>query len=213
MAGFVPYFGYRDSASALDLAICDWTSEGPGPHFATARVSRCRVKPPAAEVRPRAACSLAASDVGRTWVKLDAARRAADTGRAMSQENVEAFKHGLSAFNRRDLGALLELADADVEAVPLLVEMEGDYHGHAGMRRWWTNLLDVFPDFATEVVEVRDLGDLTLGTLRYRARSADTDTPVEARLWMVARWRSGKCVWWGTFGTEDEALEAVGLGE
>ena len=36
---------------------------------------------------------------------------------------------------------------ADVEAVPILSGMEADYHGHAGIRRWWENLLDVFPDF------------------------------------------------------------------
>jgi hypothetical protein len=35
--------------------------------------------------------------------------------------------------------------DADVEAVSQLVAMEGDYHGHAGIRRWWESLLDAFP--------------------------------------------------------------------
>jgi ketosteroid isomerase-like protein len=131
----------------------------------------------------------------------------------MSQENVEAFKRGINAFNRRDLDAGLELADAEVEGVPLLVEMEGAYRGHDGMRRWWENLLDVFPDFTVEVAEVRDLGDVTLGRLRYRARAADSDTPVEAQLWIVVRWRRGKWLWWGTFGTEAEALEAVGRRE
>jgi ketosteroid isomerase-like protein len=129
----------------------------------------------------------------------------------MSQQNLEAFKRGVSAFNRRDLAAWLELFDPDVEGVPLLVAVEGGYHGHRGMRRWWGNLLDVFPDFAIEVVEVRDLGDVTLGHLRYRAHAAESDAPVEAPLWMVVRWRRGKCTWWGTFGGEAEALEAVWL--
>ena len=53
--------------------------------------------------------------------------------------------------------------DPDVEAVPILSGMEGDYHGHAGIRRWWENLLDVFPDFATEAVEVRDLREVDRG--------------------------------------------------
>jgi ketosteroid isomerase-like protein len=131
----------------------------------------------------------------------------------MSQENVEVFWRGVSAFNCRDLDAYLELMDPDVEAVPLLVSVEGDYRGHAGVRRWWGNLLDTFPDFAIEVVEVRDLADLTLAALRYRAHAAESDTPVEARLWMVGRWRRGKCVWWGTFASEAEALEAAGLRE
>ena len=131
----------------------------------------------------------------------------------MSRENVEAFNRVVAAFNRRDLGAVLEIMDADVEAVPLLVGMEGDYRGHAGMRRWWESLHDVFPDFAAEVVEVSDLGEVSLATLRYRAHVTGSDTPVEAPLWMVARWRRGKCVWWGAFATEADALKAAGLRE
>ena len=129
----------------------------------------------------------------------------------MSQGNVELSHQANEAVNRRDLGALLELMDADVEAVPILTGMEGDYHGHAGIRRWWGHLLDVFPDLATEVVELRELGDFTLASMRLRGHGADSDAPVAASLWLVAQWRRGKCVRWGSYGTEAEALEAVGL--
>ena len=131
----------------------------------------------------------------------------------MTQENVELSHQAYDAVNRRDLGALLELMDADVEAVPILAGMEGDYHGHDGIRRWWGQLLDVFPDFATEVVEVRDLGDVTLATIRIRGHGADSDAPVDAPLWSAARWRRGKCVRWGAYRTEADALEAAGLPE
>src|SRR5215216_6869002 len=97
----------------------------------------------------------------------------------MSKENVALYHQVFDAFNRRDLGAYLELMDADVEAVPLRVAIVGDYHGHAGIRRWWENLLDVFPDFAVEVVEVRDLGDLTLAALRFGGRGAGSNVPLE----------------------------------
>jgi hypothetical protein len=36
-----------------------------------------------------------------------------DTERAMSQENVNAFKRGLAAYNRRDMDALMETLDPD----------------------------------------------------------------------------------------------------
>jgi ketosteroid isomerase-like protein len=75
------------------------------------------------------------------------------------------------------------------------------------------NLLDVFPDFAVEVVEVRDLGDLTLMTVRTRGHGSDTDTPFEMPLWQVIRWRGGKCVWRRSYGIRAEALEAAGLWE
>ena len=43
----------------------------------------------------------------------------------MSQENVELAHQAYHAVNRRDLDALLELMDAQVEAVPILAGMEG----------------------------------------------------------------------------------------
>jgi ketosteroid isomerase-like protein len=90
----------------------------------------------------------------------------------MSQENVELAHRAFDALNRRDLGAFLALMDDDVEAVPRLVAMEGGYHGHDGIRRWWQNLLDAFPDYSVEIVEVRDLGDLTFIALRNRGHGA-----------------------------------------
>jgi|ERR671911_1620284 ketosteroid isomerase-like protein len=131
----------------------------------------------------------------------------------MSRQNVELTHHAYDAVNRRDRDVFLTLMDADVEAVSILVGMEGDYHGHAGIRRWWESLLDVFPDFAIEVIEVRDFGDWTLGTLRIRGHGADSDTPVDMSLWQVARWRRGKCVRWRSYGPQAEAFEAVGLRE
>ncbi len=110
--------------------------------------------------------------------------------------------------------ALLALMDDEVEAVSFLAAMEGGYHGHAGIRRWWQNLLDVFPDFNVEVVEVRDLGgDSTLATLRTGGHGAGSGTPIDMLVWMAVRIRDGKCVWWQVFGDKDEALEAVGLSE
>ena len=45
----------------------------------------------------------------------------------MTQENVELFHQAYDAVNRRDLDAFVSLMDADVEAVPILSRMEGDY--------------------------------------------------------------------------------------
>ena len=129
----------------------------------------------------------------------------------MSQANVELTRQAYDAFNRRDFDAFLTTMDADVEAVSLLVAMEGDYHGHAGIRRWWHDLFDVFSDFAVEVVEVRDLGDVCFSTLRTHGHGSDTDTPFEMSLWMVLRFRHGKCVWWRAYDNENDALQAAGL--
>ena len=131
----------------------------------------------------------------------------------MSQENVELLRRATEAFNRRDLDASLTLTDDDVEVIPRAGAMEGSYRGHDGVRRWWKDLLGVFPDFTIEIVEVRDIGDLTLATTRLRGHGAGSDTPTEETIWQVARWRRGKCVWWRTFSNWGEALEAARLSE
>ena len=131
----------------------------------------------------------------------------------MSRETVELAHRAFDALNRRDLGAFLALMDDDVEAVPRLVAMEGGYHGHDGIRRWWQNLLDAFPDYSIEIVEVRDLGDLTFIALRNRGHGAGSDAPIEHRLWMLAEWRQEQVLWWHSYGTEAEALDAVGRRE
>ena len=117
------------------------------------------------------------------------------------------------AINRRDLGTLLALMDDDVEVVSRIVAMEGGLQGRDGMRRWWENWFNVFPDYGIEVLDVGALGDLTVAALRALGHSASSDVPFEDTVWLTSRWRRGKCVWWRTFYTLDEALETAGLRE
>jgi hypothetical protein len=132
----------------------------------------------------------------------------------MSRENVELAMVMAHAFNRRDLNALVALADDDIQVESRLVAMEGVYRGHEGLRRWWDNFLGVFPDYAIEVEELRDLGgDVTLAHIRGWGHGADSATPLIDPFWMPQRWRDGKCVWWRNCTTEAEALEAAGLEE
>jgi ketosteroid isomerase-like protein len=127
--------------------------------------------------------------------------------------NVERHYQAINAANSRDLNALLAVMDPEVEAHPRLASMEGSFHGHDGIRRWWTNLLDTFPDLAAEVVSMEDLGDLTLAAVHIRGHGVESDTPFDATFWQIARWRSGKCFWRATFNTRAEALASVGVSD
>jgi ketosteroid isomerase-like protein len=131
----------------------------------------------------------------------------------MSQENVELVHRVLDAFNRRDLDAALALVEGDVEFGSRIAAMEGGFHGHEGIRRWWRTILDASPDRTIEVVEVRDLGDLTLTRARARGHGGVSQIPYEETIWSVARWHRKKAVWWGVFPTRAGALEAAGLRE
>jgi ketosteroid isomerase-like protein len=131
----------------------------------------------------------------------------------MSQENVELTRRAFEAFENRDLDGLLAMLDDDVEAFPILAGMEGGYRGHDGIRRWWAGLVGTFPDFSAEIVQLHDLGDLTIAVLRLRGHGAGSDTPVDTAAWHVSRFRDGKCIGWRVYTSEREALEAVGLSE
>jgi ketosteroid isomerase-like protein len=127
----------------------------------------------------------------------------------VSQENVELALRSFEAVNRRDLDALLALMDDDVEVVTRIAAVEGGLRGHAGIRFWWENMFAAFPTYEFEVVDVRDLGDVTLASLRALGHGAGSAVPFEDLLWHGSRWRRGRCVWWRAFASEAEALDAV----
>ena len=131
----------------------------------------------------------------------------------MSQQNVEHYRRAAQAFNDGDLDALLGVMDPAVEALPRVAPIEGGYSGHDGVRRWYESLNAAFPDFHATIVDVRDLGHLTLAELRNRGRGAGSDTPFEQSSWHVAEWRDEKCIRWQVYETRAEALAAVGLSE
>jgi ketosteroid isomerase-like protein len=132
----------------------------------------------------------------------------------MSQENIGLAYRAFDAFNRRDLDAFLEFVDPAVEFRSLVVGMEGSYHGHEGVRRYWRDVLAASPDFTVEIVEVRDLGDRAVTKLVARGHGAGSDVPYEQTLWSVARTRDGQRAHSiANFATEAEALEAAGLRE
>ena len=60
----------------------------------------------------------------------------------MPRENVDLALRMCEGFNRRDLDAMLALMHDEIEIEPRLGALEGDYRGHKGVRRWWSNLLD-----------------------------------------------------------------------
>jgi ketosteroid isomerase-like protein len=131
----------------------------------------------------------------------------------MSQQNVDLMLKSYDAFNRRDWDAFVALMDEEVEIESRLVAIEGGYHGHEGLRRWWHDFLGAFPDYTLDIEELRDLGEVTLGHIRGWGHAAGSATPLVDPSWHPVRWRDGKVVWWRNCSTEAEALDAVGLRE
>ena len=96
-----------------------------------------------------------------------------------------------------------------VEIESGLSAVEGGYHGHEGVCRWWDDFLSVFPDYRLEIEELRAHEDGTVGRFRGTAHGASGETPIVDPFWDAMWWRDGKCVWWRTCATEREALAAI----
>jgi ketosteroid isomerase-like protein len=132
----------------------------------------------------------------------------------MSEENVEAYKRAVEAFNRRDLEALLEELDPEVEWYPAVVGLGSEvYRGVEGIRELFADMGETIPDAFFEVTEIRDLGDRVLCFGRLRAHGSESGAPTEVPFNQLIHFRDGKATVLRTFLDPKEALEAAGLSE
>jgi ketosteroid isomerase-like protein len=127
----------------------------------------------------------------------------------MSEENVEVVRGTFDAFQARDLDAFLNHMDPDVEYHSLILEVEGVYHGHDGIRSWWEDVLSVFPDWSPRIVEAREVGDRVLSRVRAEGSGTGSGIALDRDIWHVAEVRDGRLKASAFFRTEQEALEAA----
>ncbi len=130
----------------------------------------------------------------------------------MSEENVEIVRRAYDALSQRDFNTFRALHDPDVELTPLRPE-GATYRGHDGVRRYWDELFDVFPDFNVEIDDVREVGDLMLISAHIRGHGMGSDVPSSNRYGNSASSVPGGSLWWRSFPSRSEALEAAGLSE
>jgi hypothetical protein len=102
----------------------------------------------------------------------------------MSQKDVDQFKRGLETSNRRDIQALVETLDPEVEwspAFPVLLGGEAKvYRGHDGIREIFRGFYDVVDEIHVEYSEIRDLGDRVMGIGRVRTRGTASGAATES---------------------------------
>jgi ketosteroid isomerase-like protein len=129
----------------------------------------------------------------------------------MPQENVEVMEAVYAAITRRDLEGFLAVAHPDIEFHSLIAEADGRvYRGHDGVREWWQAVIEplgIRP--GTEKIEsFRDRG-----ITRMRLTGTIEGVEVPQDMWHAWRLCDGLLVWWQTFRTKVQALEAAGLRE
>ena len=73
----------------------------------------------------------------------------------MAQRNVESFRRGLDAFNRRDIDAFLEESHPDSVVYASMAAMlsgeETEIHGHDEYRKFFKGLEEAFSEFRIEI--------------------------------------------------------------
>ena len=133
----------------------------------------------------------------------------------MSQENVDAVRRGLEAFNSGDIERVLDMAHTYFEAiVPPELSAEPDtYRGHDGLRRYFESFQDAMEDIRFEPERFIDVGEDVVTVVRLTARGRHTAIPVEQRIAQVWSMSEGKAVQVRTFATLKRALAAAGLPE
>jgi ketosteroid isomerase-like protein len=132
----------------------------------------------------------------------------------MSQEYVETYRRAVDAANRRDLDALLDEFDSDVEWHPALVGLGAEvYRGEAGVREMFRDVDENLASAVAEVFEVRDLGERVLALGRLRARGHESGAQAEVSFNQLVDFKHGKVIRLRTFLDRQEALQAAGLKE
>ena len=128
----------------------------------------------------------------------------------MPEDNAGTVRKSYDAFLRRDLDEFLSYHDPEVEFRSLVLEVEGVYRGHDGLRSWWENVVDVFPDWQPQIEDAREAGDLVLLHVRVQGRGTGTGIDLDRHSWNVVEVHDGRIVSSAFYRTEEEALEAIG---
>jgi hypothetical protein len=156
----------------------------------------------------------------------------------VSRENVEIVRLATEPHNGEDMVPVIReglegIADwSDTDAVvaawaqdpnvrPMHPEVEWDAsaigvfgvaHGIYGLALFWREWVEMWDSYVYEMREYRDFGDwvLTVNDAKARGRGG---IPVETRVFQLWQVQNGKIVTVRLFGSEAEALKAVGLEE
>jgi ketosteroid isomerase-like protein len=139
-----------------------------------------------------------------------------DTGRAMSQENVEIVRDALRAFGERGLAAMADFWAADINwrAIEGAPDDVGEMQGAEALRHYFQDWIDTFDDVSNAPEELLDLGDdRVLAVQRATGRAKASGVETELRYAVVYTLRDGKIARGREYIDRATAIETVGLRE
>ena len=134
----------------------------------------------------------------------------------MSEDHVDRVRATFDAFERGDATDFKKSLDSEMTwhsaLVPLL--QKTTYHGPDEIWHLLTEEIPAVLDgFGADVIEVEDLGETTLATIRFGGTATSTGLLVEQTVFQLWRHRDGLATEMRAFRRREEALEAAGLSE
>jgi ketosteroid isomerase-like protein len=134
----------------------------------------------------------------------------------MSEENVEAIRHGYEAWNEGDMDGVLRDLDPEIEWRPRLGAAGVRatlYRGHEGVRAYKREVEEALGALEVDVLSIEELGDHVLAHIHARGQGSASGVPVDADGFHLWTMRAGRAVGFETYSTKHEALEAADLSE
>jgi ketosteroid isomerase-like protein len=132
----------------------------------------------------------------------------------MSQENVETVERAIAEINARDLDGYLACCTENVELVTPMAPLGAEYVGADGIRRFFTDIEDVGPDFRIEVQSVQAVGEHNvIAFIRTSATWRASGIVSGTEQTNVYDFADGKIKRIRIFWDRSEALKAVGPAE
>jgi ketosteroid isomerase-like protein len=110
--------------------------------------------------------------------------------------NAELARRGFELWNERRFEDLLALfhEDAVWDMTPFGAPGMGKFEGHEGLRQFFDEWLQAFPDSSIEVEDVEEEGEWTLTLVLQVVSGKESGAPVPFRYGGVGRWRDGRLV-------------------
>jgi ketosteroid isomerase-like protein len=129
-----------------------------------------------------------------------------------SSENEVLASRIVAAFNSGDVEAAVDLMHPEIEFIPRRAPIQGPYHGHSGIRKFFADNEENFDFFQVDPEENNDLGDgrvLGTGTLRVRGKGSGVEVATTTAV--ILTFADGKVIRFEDFGEREKALEAAAL--
>jgi ketosteroid isomerase-like protein len=130
----------------------------------------------------------------------------------MRSENVEIVRRAHQALNDGDMDALLVLCDEQFRLdMSDRIFNPAIYEGHDGIRRFYSEVREVWESYVWEPEELIEAGDGVVALLRSTARGRGSGVEVERHTAMVWSVREGRATAVRFFRDQNEALQAATL--